>query len=214
MVAFQQLHVELLNQLSQNHFSINEITSKKIVEYVLLLHKWNQIHNLTSIRDPLQMLSKHIIDSLAISSYLQGPCILDVGTGAGLPGIPLALTHPHYRFALLDSNGKKTRFLIHVIQTLMISNVDIIPLRVEKYSPENCFNSIVSRAFSQLNEFLHKTKHLCCENGIFLAMKGQYPAKEINKLDENFKLIDSKSLKIAGLNEKRHVLIIGLNHTQ
>lgn len=167
MVTFTQLHTELLNQLSQNHFSINKITSKKLIEYLLLLHKWNQIHNLTSIRDPLQMLSKHIMDSLAISPYLQGPNILDVGTGAGLPGLPLALAHPHYRFALLDSNGKKTRFLTHVVQTLMIDNIDIIPLRVEKYHSENCFNSIVSRAFSQLNEFLDKTKHLCCEHGIF-----------------------------------------------
>lgn len=212
MVDFKQLHTELLNQLSQNHFSINEIISKKLVEYVLLLHKWNQIHNLTSIRDPLQMLSKHIIDSLAISRYLQGPNILDVGTGAGLPGLPLALTHPQYHFALLDSNGKKTRFLTHVIQTLMITNVDIIPLRVEKYHPENCFNSIVSRAFSQLNEFLHKTKHLCCKNGIFLAMKGQYPSEEIEALNADFKLINAKSLQIAGLEEKRHLLIIGLNN--
>ncbi|WP_342220348.1 16S rRNA (guanine(527)-N(7))-methyltransferase RsmG [Rickettsiella endosymbiont of Miltochrista miniata] len=212
MVDFKLLHTELLNQLSQNHFSINEITSKKLVEYVLLLHKWNQIHNLTSIRDPLQMLSKHIIDSLAISPYLQGPNILDVGTGAGLPGLPLALTHPQYRFSLLDSNGKKTRFLTHVIQTLMITNIDIISLRVEKYHPENCFNSVVSRAFSQLNEFLHKTKHLCCENGIFLAMKGQYPAEEIAALDADFKLIDTKALKISGLDEKRHLLIVGSNN--
>lgn len=212
MVTFTQLHTELLNQLSQNHFSINEITSKKLVEYLLLLHKWNQIHNLTSIRDPLQMLSKHIMDSLAISPYLQGPNILDVGTGAGLPGLPLALTHSQYRFSLLDSNGKKTRFLTHVIQALMITNVDIIPLRVEKYHPENCFNSIVSRAFSQLNEFLDKTKHLCCENGIFLAMKGQYPREEIETLNTDFKLIEAKALQIAGLDEKRHLLIIGLNH--
>ncbi len=212
MVDFKQLHTELLNQLSQNHFSINEIISKKLVEYVLLLHKWNQIHNLTSIRDPLQMLSKHIIDSLAISPYLQGPNILDVGTGAGLPGLPLALTHPQYRFALLDSNGKKTRFLMHVIQTLMIANVDIIPLRVEKYHPKNCFNSIVSRAFSQLNEFLHKTRHLCCENGIFLAMKGQYPTEEIKTLDADFKLLDTKDLQIAGLDQKRHLLIIDLSN--
>jgi 16S rRNA (guanine527-N7)-methyltransferase len=212
MISFTQLHTEFLKQLSQNHFSINEITSKKLVEYVLLLHKWNQIHNLTSIRDPLQMLSRHIIDSLTISPYLQGPHILDVGTGAGLPGLPLALTHPQYRFSLLDSNGKKTRFLTHVIQTLMIDNVDIIPLRVEKYHPENCFNSIVSRAFSQLNEFLDKTKHLCCENGIFLAMKGRYPSEEIETLDADFKLIDTKALQIAGLDEKRHLLIIGLNH--
>lgn len=212
MVTFMQLHAELLNQLNQNNFSINEVTSKKLVEYVLLLHKWNQIHNLTSIRDPLQMLSKHIIDSLAISPYLQGPNILDVGTGAGLPGLPLALTHPQYRFALLDSNGKKTRFLTHVIQTLMIANIDIIPLRVEKYHPEICFNSIVTRAFSQLNEFLDKTKHLCCENGIFLAMKGQYPTEEIEMLDADFKLINAKALQILGLDEKRHLLIIGINH--
>lgn len=211
MIDFKQLHTELLKQLSQNHFNVNEITSKKLVEYVLLLHKWNQIHNLTSIRDPLQMLSKHIIDSLAISPYLLGPNILDVGTGAGLPGLPLALTHPQYRFALLDSNGKKTRFLIHVIQTLMIANVDIIPLRVEKYHPKNCFNSIVSRAFSQLNEFLHKTRHLSCENGIFLAMKGQYPAEEIAAIDADFKLLDTKNLQIAGLDQKRHLLIIGLD---
>lgn len=212
MADFKQLHTELIRQLNQNEFQINDITSKKLIEYVLLLHKWNQVHNLTSIRDPLQMLSKHILDSLAISPYLQGPRILDVGTGAGLPGLPLALTHPQYRFGLLDSNGKKTRFLTHVIQTLMINNVDIISSRVENYYSKICFNCIVSRAFSRLNEFLSKTKHLSCKNGIFLAMKGQYPKEEINKLEENFKLIDSKSLQITGLDEKRHVLIVGLNH--
>ncbi|MFZ0219374.1 MAG: 16S rRNA (guanine(527)-N(7))-methyltransferase RsmG [Candidatus Aquirickettsiella sp.] len=212
MVDFKQLHTALLKQLDQNHFNFDEITNKKLVEYVLLLNKWNQIHNLTSIRDPLQMLSKHILDSLAISRYLQGPHILDVGTGAGLPGIPLALTHPHYHFTLLDSNGKKTRFLTHVLQTLMITNIDIIPLRVEKYHPDHCFDSVVSRAFSQLNEFLHKTKHLCCENAIFLAMKGQYPIEEINVLDTKFKLVETKALQIAGLDEKRHLLIIRLNH--
>lgn len=211
MITFTELHTELLNQLNQNHLSINEIMSKKLIEYVMLLHKWNQIHNLTSIREPLQMLSKHIIDSLSIGPYLQGPSILDVGTGAGLPGIPLAMTHPHYHFVLLDSNGKKTRFLTHVLQTLLIPNIDIILMRVEKYHPENCFNSVVSRAFSHLNEFLQKTKHLCCENGIFLAMKGQYPTEEINALEPYFKLIDTKSLQIMGLDEQRHLLILKNN---
>lgn len=214
MLSFTQLHTELLNQLTQNHLSISETMSKKLIEYVLLLHKWNQIHNLTSIRDPLQMLSRHIIDSLSISRYLQGPNILDVGTGAGLPGLPLALTHPQYHFVLLDSNGKKTRFLMHVLQTLMISNIDIITMRVERYHPESCFNSIVSRAFSQLNEFLQKTKHLCCENGLFLAMKGQYPTEEISKLDIPFKLIEAKPLKIVDLDEKRHLLILINNKKQ
>ncbi|MEN9916455.1 MAG: ribosomal small subunit methyltransferase [Pseudomonadota bacterium] len=212
MVDFKQLHVELVKQLKQNQLHIDDVTSKKLIEYVLLLHKWNQIYNLTSVRDPLQMLSKHILDSLAISPYLQGPRILDVGSGAGLPGLPLALTHPQYRFALLDSNGKKTRFLTHVMQTLMINNVEIISSRVEKYSPTNCFNCIVSRAFSQLNEFLHKTKHLCCKDGVFLAMKGKYPSEEINALGTDFKLIDTQALQIAGLEQKRHVLIIGINH--
>lgn len=212
MADFKQLHVELIRQLNQNQFNIDDAISKKLIEYIMLLHKWNQVHNLTSIREPFQMLSKHILDSLTISPYLQGPRILDVGTGAGLPGIPLALTHPKYHFALLDSNGKKTRFLTHVIQTLMINNVEIISSRVENYYPENCFNCIVSRAFSQLNEFLYKTQHLCCKNGIFLAMKGQYPKEEIDTMDKKFKLIDSKSLQIAGLDQKRHVLIIGINH--
>lgn len=208
MLTFTQLHTELLNQLSQNHLSISEVMSKKLIEYVLLLHKWNQVHNLTSIRDPIQMLSKHILDSLSISHYLQGPHILDVGTGAGLPGIPLAITHPQFHFVLLDSNGKKIRFLTHVRQILAIANIDLILMRVEKYHPKNCFNSIVSRAFSHLNEFLQKTKHLCCENGIFLAMKGLYPTEEIHTLNTHFKLLDTKSLKIAGLDEKRHLLIL------
>lgn len=211
MVDFKQLHTELLKQLAQNNLSVTELTAKKLVEYLLLLHKWNQIHNLTSIRNPLDMVPRHIIDSLTIAPYLQGPNIIDVGSGAGLPGIPLALTHPHYHFALLDSNGKKTRFLTHILQTLAISNIEILSLRVEKYHPDSCFNTLLSRAFSQLNDFLIKTRHLCCEKGIFLAMKGQYPAQEIAELDSHFKLLETKSLQIVGLTEKRHVLIIGLN---
>ncbi len=211
MVDFKQLYTELLNQLTQNHLSVSELTAKKLVEYLLLLHKWNQIHNLTSVRNPINMVSRHIIDSLTITPYLQGPNIIDVGTGAGLPGIPLALTQPQYRFALLDSNGKKTRFLTHVLQTLAISNAEIIDSRVEKYQSVVCFNTLVSRAFSHLNDFLIKTGHLCCEKGIFLAMKGQYPGEEIKELDSRFKLIETKSLQIANLDEKRHLLIIGLN---
>jgi 16S rRNA (guanine527-N7)-methyltransferase len=211
MVDFKQLYTELSNQLTQNHLSVSELTAKKLVEYLLLLHKWNQIHNLTSVRNPIKMISRHIIDSLTITPYLQGPNIIDIGTGAGLPGIPLALTLPQYHFTLLDSNGKKTRFLTHVLQTLAISNIEIIASRVEKYQPTLGFNSLVSRAFSHLNDFLIKTRHLCDEKGIFLAMKGQYPAEEIKELDHHFKLIETKSLQIAGLDEKRHLLIIGLN---
>ena len=110
MVDFKQLYTELLNQLTLNHLSVNELTAKKLVEYLLLLHKWNQIHNLTSIRNPINMVSRHIIDSLTIAPDLQGPHLIDIGTGAGLPGIPRALTQPQYHFVLLDSNGKKPVF--------------------------------------------------------------------------------------------------------
>lgn len=206
-----ELQTELLRQLAQNGLSLSMSTAKKIVEYLLLLQKWNQILNLTSIRHPLDMILRHIIDSLTVGPYLQGPHIIDVGTGAGLPGIPLALAYPHYHFTLLDSNGKKTRFLTHILQTLAIPNIEILNLRVEKYHSGMCFNTLLSRAFSQLNDFLIKTQHLCCEQGIFLAMKGRYPAQEIDTLDTRFKLIEAKPLKIVGLNEKRHVLIIKLD---
>lgn len=205
-----ELHTLLSKQLAQNNLNLDEIIVNKLIEYVILLHKWNQVHNLTGIHNPIDMIAKHIIDSLTIAPYLQGPCIIDVGTGAGLPGIPLALTHPHYRFVLLDSNGKKTRFLSHILPILAITNVEVLSIRVENYTPDICFNTILSRAFSQLNDFLIKTQHLCCEKGIFLAMKGKYPAQEINVLDPHFTLIEIKPLQIADLNDKRHVLIICL----
>ncbi|MES2998158.1 MAG: 16S rRNA (guanine(527)-N(7))-methyltransferase RsmG [Pseudomonadota bacterium] len=206
-----QLYDNLHKQLIQNHLLLSEPVITKLTDYLLLLEKWNQVYNLTSIRDPSQMIPKHILDSLAISPYLQGTRILDVGTGAGLPGIPLALTHPNCHFTLLDSNGKKTRFLTHVIQKLAISNIDIIQNRVEQFHVDICFDSIITRAFTSLTDFLQKTHHLACQKGIFLSMKGQYPMQEINKLDSTFSVTSVNPIHINGLNEKRHVIVIKLN---
>lgn len=211
MMHVTQLHADLHKQLTQNHWLFSESIVAKLTDYLLLLEKWNQVYNLTSIRNPNQMIPKHILDSLSISPYLQGTRMLDVGTGAGLPGIPLALTHPHCHFTLLDSNGKKTRFLTHVIQQLGVSNVDIIQKRIEQFQIDICFDAIITRAFTSLTDFLKKTRHLACQTGVFLSMKGQYPTQEIHNLDSTFSITSVNPIYITGLNEKRHVIVIKLN---
>ena len=211
MMQVTQLHADLHKQLTQNHLQFSEPVIAKLTGYLLLLEKWNQVYNLTSIRNPNQMIPKHILDSLSISPYLQGTRILDVGTGAGLPGIPLALTHPNCHFTLLDSNGKKTRFLTHVKQQLGVSNIDIIQKRVEQFRVDICFDTIVTRAFTSLTDFFQKTHHLACQTGVFLSMKGQYPTQEMNNLDSTFSITSVKPIHITGLNEHRHVIVIKLN---
>ncbi|MDQ8039294.1 MAG: 16S rRNA (guanine(527)-N(7))-methyltransferase RsmG [Rickettsiella sp.] len=211
MTYITQLHSALHKQLTENSLTFSHPVIAKLADYLLLIERWNRVYNLTSIHNPTQMIPKHILDSLSISPYLQGTRILDVGTGAGLPGIPLALTHPNYHFTLLDSNGKKTRFITHVIQKLAISNIDIIQARVENFRVSLCFDTIITRAFSTLTDFLKKTQHLACSKGIFLSMKGQYPTEEINKLDSNFVVTSVNSVNIIGLNERRHVIVIKLN---
>lgn len=179
----------------------------KIGDYLALLAQWNNAYNLTSVRDPQEMITRHILDSLAIRPYLSGKNILDVGTGAGLPGIPLALTEPDREFCLLDSNGKKTRFITQAVLTLQIPNVKIIQSRVEKFFPTNCFDSIVSRAFSSIADFIKLTKHLCCPEGYWLAMKGDYPNQELAEIREELATM-VYDLQVQGLDAKRHLVVI------
>lgn len=208
MTLSSKLRGLLLKQLHDNQLVIEESAVTKLTAYLLTLQQWNRVYNLTSIKTPAAMVAKHIIDSLSITPYLQGKSILDVGTGAGLPGIPLALTQTERRFLLVDSQGKKTRFLTHVVQKLGITNVTIQHVRVEQFHPKHCFDTIISRAFSSLDDFVKKTQHLVCANGIFLAMKGRYPQEEINHLTTNFSIIAITPLQLAGLPEKRHVVIL------
>jgi 16S rRNA (guanine527-N7)-methyltransferase len=154
----------------------------KLVDYLMLLIKWNKAYNLTAIRDPIEMVDKHLLDSLAILPYLHGERLLDVGTGAGLPGIPIALTSPQYQVTLLDSNGKKTRFLQAVKRELNLSHIEIIHGRVEETVDEIGFDCILSRAFSDLNQMLQYTKHLIKPEGVWLAMKGRVPQQELESI--------------------------------
>lgn len=198
----------LKQQLQAAGYSIDTKVQQQLLSYLLLLDKWNKAYNLTSIRDPVEMIAKHILDSLTIGPFLHGKKIADVGSGAGLPGIPLALTYPELQFTLLDSNGKKTRFLTQVVTMLAISNVQVIQTRVEEFKPAHCFDSIVARAFSSLADFLAKTRHFCCTGGQFLAMKGNYPATELAAISPEFKMLAVHELNVVGVDASRHLVCL------
>lgn len=157
-----------------------------LFEYLHLLKKWNSAYNLTAIREMHSMISKHLLDSLAILPWLHGKQIIDVGTGAGLPGIPLAIAKPELHFVLLDANGKKTRFLNEVKRQLHLNNIEVVHSRVENYHPAQGFDTVISRAFSSLAQMIEWTQHLISPDGIWLAMKGRSPDAELPGLKKNY----------------------------
>lgn len=172
-----------------------EATSEQqdqLLSYLDLLLKWNKAYNLTAIRDVSQMVSRQLLDSLSILPFLSGERVLDVGTGAGLPGIPLAVMNPHKDFVLLDTNSKKTRFLRQVVIELGLSNVTVEQQRVELFQTPKKFDCITSRAFASLLDMLEGSRHLLAEQGVWLAMKAQSVQDEINALPEVFSVTVSK----------------------
>jgi 16S rRNA (guanine527-N7)-methyltransferase len=203
-----QLELLLSEKLSEADINIPSPAQNKIVDFLLLLIKWNQTYNLTSIRYPEKMITHHILDSLSIAKLLQGDEILDVGTGGGFPGIPLALTEPSRNFVLIDSNGKKIRFLLYVIQQLQISNVLLVQERVERFKSSRQFTTIISRAFSSIKDFIEQTQHLCDKNCKFLAMKGEYPLAELADLPNGFSVKAIDVIEVKGLEAKRHAVTL------
>lgn len=179
-----------------------------LLRYLALLQKWNRAYNLTAIRDPQEMLSRHLLDSLSVANFLTGKRILDVGTGPGLPGIPLAILYPERDFELLDSNGKKTRFLIEARQQLGLKNLVVHCDRVEKLQDAQGFDAITSRAFASLADMANGCEHLLAEEGKLFAMKGQYPTEELSQLPKHFIVDQCYSLSVPGVNEARHLLLI------
>ncbi len=157
------------------------------LHYLVLLNTWNLAYNLTAIHAPRAQVDRYILDSLAILPWLQGERLLDVGSGAGVPGIALAIARPDLAFTLLDSNGKKIRFLTEVKRSLGLDNVTIVQTRAELYAPELLFDTILSCAFSELSQMIQWTAHLLAEEGIWLAMKGRYPETELQELTYPFK---------------------------
>jgi 16S rRNA (guanine527-N7)-methyltransferase len=180
---------------------------EKLLNFLQLLEKWNKTYNLTAVRDPEQMVPRHLLDSLSVLPYLQGPRVLDIGTGAGLPGIPLALARPDLEFTLLDSNAKKTRFATQALHELGLKNVAVVQERVEKFHPAEKFDTLIARAFASIPDMLAASRHLCAPHGRFLVMKGVFPQEELAAVTDGYRA-EVKALTIPGLDAERHMVIL------
>ncbi len=198
----------LQESLAALGLSPNATQLSRLLEYCALLRKWNKTYNLISAPDLAQLGSRHLLDSLAIANYLEGQTILDVGTGAGLPGIPLAIVAPEKEFILLDSNGKKTRFLFQVKLALGLDNVEIENCRVEHYQSQRQIDIVTCRAFAPIPEIIRLTEHLFTPGTALLAMKGRYPDDEVQALPDHFELARSHRLQVPGQESERHLMIV------
>lgn len=194
--------------LAQLSLALSDQQLSALFDYLALLQKWNRAYNLTAIREPGEMLRLHLLDSLSIAPWVRGEHIVDVGTGPGLPGIPLAICYPERTFTLLDSNGKKTRFLFQAKNSLGLANVQEVQSRVESYRPERRFDAVTSRAFTSLSDMVEKCSHLLAEGGHFYAMKGQYPERELSELPKHYNVIASHQLNVPGVEGQRHLVEI------
>ncbi len=200
---------QLQRGLSGLSLALSESQQDKLLHYLALLVKWNRAYNLTAIRDPQEMIRKHLLDSLSVVPYITGERLLDVGTGAGLPGIPLAIVYPEKRFELLDSNSKKTRFLTQVSGELGLANVQVHHRRIEAGELEPVYDGILSRAFASLADMTRDCGPLLTDGGELLAMKGQYPEQELSQLPKPYIVKGSHALVVPGLTGERHLIRIG-----
>ncbi|MCQ4348892.1 16S rRNA (guanine(527)-N(7))-methyltransferase RsmG [Pseudomonas stutzeri] len=204
---------ELVRGAAQLGVALSEAQQRLLLAYLALLIKWNKAYNLTAVRNPDEMVSRHLLDSLSILPFVRegGDDWLDVGSGGGMPGIPLAILFPERRFATLDSNGKKTRFQTQVKLELGLDNLEVVHSRVEEFRPAQAFSGIVSRAFSSLADFVAWTRHLGDAETRWLAMKGQYPHEELAALPEDFRVEAEHLLQVPGCQGQRHLLILRRN---
>ncbi len=196
-----------LKQLvAQTNLALTDQQLQQLVSYVQLLDKWNRAYNLTSVRDPQEMLVKHILDSLVVAPHLQGSAVIDVGTGPGLPGVPLAICCPEKQFTLLDSLGKRIRFLNQVKIQLKLDNIHPLQSRVEDHQPVTGYDSVVSRAFASMTDMVTWCRHLPAQNGQFLAMKGAQVQEEIAALPDFVKVVDTIELHVPELVGQRFLV--------
>ena len=188
----------LLTAAADIGIDLSDHQTAQLLSYLDLLEKWNNAYNLTAVRSRSEMLSRHLVESLAISPFISGKQVVDVGTGAGLPGIPLAIANPAVHYTLLDSNGKKSRFLLEVKRALMLSNVEIETVRVESWLPTKRFDSVVTRAFADLATTLVRVDHVLTDQGRVDAMKTQRAQHEIESLADATRQVTAQSINVPG----------------
>ena len=185
-------------------------TETALLSYLALLEHWNKAYNLTAIKDPMQMVTRHLLDSLSVAPWIKGGRLLDAGTGAGLPGIPLAITQSDLDVTLLDSSGKKIRFLNHVRRELGLDNITTVQQRLESYSAETCYDAIISRAFTNLASFTRAARRLAAAPSRLFAMKGRFPQSELEDLPGWVRIDSVEKLEVPGLQEDRHLVIMSV----
>lgn len=214
MSASAQTSTPLLRQslddgIDQMGIVLDSVNRDRLIQFVTLLAKWNRTYNLTAVREPERMISQHILDSLSVLPHLGGcSSILDVGTGAGLPGLPLAVASPSVQFTLLDTVAKKTAFVRQAIGELGLKNITVVTGSVENYKTTKNFSRVISRAFAELKDFVDGAGQHCAAGGALLAMKGVYPHDEISRLPAGYIAEEVISLDVPGVEGQRHLVVI------
>lgn len=199
----------LANGIKDLQLDLNQQQHEQLLDYLALLFKWNAVYNLTSVRDPMQMMTHHLLDSLAaVSAFAGAGNVLDVGAGGGLPGVVLAISRPDMKVAMIDTVHKKTAFLTQVKAELQLANVTVHTKKVQDLAVAAKFNVITSRAFADLSDFVNWSGHLLAEGGQFIALKGTAPPEEQERLPKEWKVTELRPLQVPGLQAERHLVFI------
>ena len=202
----------LIASAAQLTIALSDAQAAQLIRLLDELDDWNQRMNLTAIREREQQITKHLLDSLAVHQYSQGARIVDIGTGAGFPGLPLAIVNPATQFTLLDATAKKLKFIEHVTQVLGITNVATVHARSEAYKPKERYDCVLARAVGPIETFVKWSGHLCVGGGRLLAMKGRHPTDELEKIPSGWKVAAVHRLNVPGLYEERHLVEICRSH--
>jgi 16S rRNA (guanine527-N7)-methyltransferase len=199
---------ELKRGLDALELSVSQDAQAKLLQHLELIEKWNRVYNLTAVRDRNQMLAQHVLDSMAVLPHIAGATLIDVGSGAGLPGIPLAIARPDTHVTLLEANHKKSTFLKQAVIELGLPNVEVVNARAEAWNAPAPYEVVISRAFSDLGEFVALAGRLCGDKGVLAAMKGVYPFEELAQVREPYRTAAVIPLSVPTLNAERHLVVI------